>query len=67
MKPWVGWSWSTTVAERHSRLTWQDWQDWQEKQRHQIAAAQTAETFTDREEALLRFLRWCYTERRLAS
>jgi hypothetical protein len=52
------------VAERHARLTWQDWQ---EKQRHQIAAAQTAETFTNREEARLRFLRWCYTEQRLAS
>lgn len=64
MKPWSGWSWSTTAAERHSHLTWQEWQ---EKQRWQTAAAQAAETFTEREEARLRFLRWYYAERRLAS
>lgn len=64
MKPWMGWSWSTTAAERHARLTWHEWQ---ETQRMQATATQTTETFTEREEAHLRFLRWYYVERRLAS
>ena len=64
MQPWMGWTWSTTAAGRRSRLTWQDWQ---EKQRLLVATQQASETFTDREEARLRFLRWCYVEQRLAS
>jgi glutamate/tyrosine decarboxylase-like PLP-dependent enzyme len=50
MNVWAGWSWSTATAQRRSRLTWQDWL---EQQRRWTDAAQTAETFTDREEAHL--------------
>ena len=64
MKPWMGWTWSTAMAERRSRLTWQDWQ---QKLIRRTATEQTVKRFTDREEAHLRFLRWCYVEQRLAS
>lgn len=64
MDPWMGWTWSPTAEAAHVRLTWSEWL---ELMRQRTPAAQTRDSFTRREEAYLRFLRWCYDEQRIAS
>lgn len=64
MDPWKGWTWSTATAATRARRTWPEWL---ELLHRRTGISQSRDTFTRREEAYLRFLRWCYDEQRLAS
>lgn len=64
MTPWIGWTWTTATAARHSKISWDEWQA---TQRREVATTRQTKNFTTREEARLRFLRWYFTEHRIAS